>query len=98
LTTVKYLEHTISSDGVRPGKDKRQAVKDITELKTMKQFKSFIGLANYFQSYVNGFQHAKRTKKNHKKAILHTIGYYVKVANREGRPSVDLVGSPNMEP
>jgi hypothetical protein len=29
---------------------------------------------------------------------LHTFGYYVKVANREGRPSVGLVDSPNMEP
>jgi hypothetical protein len=30
-TTVEYLGHTISSDGDRPGKDKTQAVKDITE-------------------------------------------------------------------
>jgi hypothetical protein len=33
-TTVKYLGHTISSDRVRPVKDKTQAVKDITEPKT----------------------------------------------------------------
>jgi tetrahydromethanopterin S-methyltransferase subunit F len=26
---------------------------------------------------------------------LHTFGYYVKVANHEGRPSVDLVNTPN---
>jgi hypothetical protein len=35
-TTVEYLGHTILSDGVRPGKDKTQAMKDITEPKTKK--------------------------------------------------------------
>jgi hypothetical protein len=54
-TTVEYLGLTISSDAVRPGKDKTQAVKEITEPNTMKQLKSFIGLANYFGSYVKGF-------------------------------------------
>jgi hypothetical protein len=54
-TTEEYLGHTISSDGVRPGKDKTQKMKDITEPKTMKQLKSFICLANYFRSYVKGF-------------------------------------------
>jgi hypothetical protein len=54
-TTVEYLGHTISSDRVRPGKDKTQAMKEIMKLKTMKQLKSCLGLANYFQSYVKGF-------------------------------------------
>jgi hypothetical protein len=30
-TRVEYLGHTISSDRVRPGKDKTQAMKEITE-------------------------------------------------------------------
>jgi hypothetical protein len=59
-TTVEYLGHTILSDGVRPGKDKTQAMKDLTEPKTMKQLKSFIGLANYSRSYVKGFARVAR--------------------------------------
>jgi hypothetical protein len=55
-TKVEYLGHTISSDGVRPGKDKTQAVKEITEPKTMKQLKSFRGLANYFRSYAKALR------------------------------------------
>jgi hypothetical protein len=54
-TTVEYLGHTILSDRVRPGEDKTQAMKDIKGPKTMKQLKSFIGLANYFKLYVKGF-------------------------------------------
>jgi hypothetical protein len=54
-TMVEYLGHTISPDAVRPGKDKTQAMKDIPEPKTVKKLKSFIGLANYFRSYVKGF-------------------------------------------
>jgi hypothetical protein len=70
-TTEEYLGHTISSDGVRQGKDKTQVVKEITEPKTMKQLKSFIGLANYFGSYVKGFAHVAGnlhalTKQNRK--------------------------------
>jgi hypothetical protein len=38
-TTEEYLGHTISSDGVRPGNDKTQAVKEITEPRTMNQLK-----------------------------------------------------------
>jgi hypothetical protein len=56
LTSVEYLGHTISSsDGVRPGKDKAQAVKEIKKPRTMKQLKSFIGRDKYFRSYVKGF-------------------------------------------
>jgi hypothetical protein len=70
-TTVEYLGNTISADGVRPGKDKTQAIKDITEPKTMKQQKSFLGLTNYFRSYVKGFARVASdlnalTKKNTK--------------------------------
>jgi hypothetical protein len=70
-TTVQYLGHTISSDGVSPGKDKTQAVKEIREPKTMKQQFFFIGLANYFRAYVKGFAHVARdlhilTKQNTK--------------------------------
>jgi hypothetical protein len=55
LTTVEYLGHTILLDRVSPGKDKTQAVKEITEPRTMKQLKICIGLVNYFRTYVKDF-------------------------------------------
>ena len=46
-TTVKYLGHLVSEDGVRPDPDKIAAVNEFPVPKHVKGVRSFIGLANY---------------------------------------------------
>ena len=53
--SVQYLGHTISADGVKPGKDKTAAVRDAKLPKNQKQVKSFIGLANFFRGFIPSF-------------------------------------------
>ena len=54
-TSVQYLEHTVTSKGVQPGQDKTAAIKDAQPPSTPKQLKSFLGLANYFRSFIPKF-------------------------------------------
>jgi transposase InsO family protein/ribonuclease HI len=52
---VQYLGHTLSGEGIRPGKDKTQAIKEAKPPANVKQVRSFMGLANYFRSFIPGF-------------------------------------------
>jgi predicted aspartyl protease len=52
---VEYLGHTISGAGVRPGTDKTKALEQTPPPTDVKQLKAFLGLANYFRSYVKDF-------------------------------------------
>ena len=54
-TSVQYLGHTLSSEGVTPGNSKLEAIQKLAPPKNTKQLKSFLGLANYFRQYINGF-------------------------------------------
>ena len=52
-----YLGHTLSSEGIAPGRDKAQAILGAKPPHTVKQLKSFLGMINYFRSFVRHFAH-----------------------------------------
>ena len=52
---VAYLGAYLSGDGVRPGRVKTQAIKDMAAPLSQKSLLSFLGLTNYFRNYVRGF-------------------------------------------
>lgn len=52
---VAYLGHVITQGGVKPDPKKIACVKDWPEPKTVKQLRSFLGFANYFRKYIQGY-------------------------------------------
>ncbi len=52
-----YLGHILSRDGIAPGQEKRDAIKHAKLPNTRKQLKSFLGIVNYFRTYVEHFAH-----------------------------------------
>jgi hypothetical protein len=53
--SVEYLGHTLSGDRVRPGQDKAKAMQTAQPPQSVKELRSFCGLANYFRSYIVQF-------------------------------------------
>jgi hypothetical protein len=54
-TTVPYLGHTLSAEGVSPGEDKFKALKEKDPPRDVAGVKSFLGLANFFRKFVANF-------------------------------------------
>jgi hypothetical protein len=50
---VEYF--SLSGDGVRPGQDKAMAMQSAQPPRSVKELRSFCGLANYFRSYIVQF-------------------------------------------
>src|ERR1041385_5204894 len=51
LPEVTYLGHVISKDGIAVTPERIQAILDWTPPKTVKQFRSLLGLASYFRCF-----------------------------------------------
>ena len=55
LTQVKFLGHVVSSKGIEPDADKIRIVRDWPTPTSIKECRSFVGLAQYFRKFVMGF-------------------------------------------
>jgi hypothetical protein len=53
--TLKYLGHIISPDGIRVDPEKTQAVQDWPQPRSVKDIRSFLGLANYFRKFIPAY-------------------------------------------
>ena len=52
MNKIKYLGHIIDKDGRRPDPERATAIKDMPALDKFTTFQSFLGLANYYQSFI----------------------------------------------
>ena len=52
---VHYLGYSISGEGIRPGEEKMQGIKEFPTPETPKKIREFVGLANYFRFLLPNF-------------------------------------------
>ena len=52
---VPYLGHTLTPDGVLPGEEKTQAIRDCPPPQNVRQIREFTGLCNFFRSSIKNF-------------------------------------------
>lgn len=68
-TRINYLGYEISSDGIRPGVAKVQAVMDFPEPKNVHEVRQYVGLTSYFRRFIQNYSVIAKpltilTKKN----------------------------------
>jgi hypothetical protein len=54
-TELEHLGHLVGRNGVRPDPRKVAAVNDWPVLKNVHDVRSFVGLANYFRRFIQGY-------------------------------------------
>ena len=52
MNKIKYLGHIIDKDGRHPDPERATAIKDIPAPDNVTTLQSFLGLANYYQSFI----------------------------------------------
>lgn len=52
---LKFLGHTISSQGIQPDFDKVRVIKEMAPPQTVRDVRAFIGMASYYRRYVKYF-------------------------------------------
>jgi len=52
---VSYLGFTLTPQGIKPGRNKLQAIKDAKPPTNLKMVRSFVGLCNFFQTHIKDF-------------------------------------------
>lgn len=54
-TSIDYLGYEITSEGIKPGKVKIEAVRNFPVPRTVHEVRQFIGLASYFRKFIDKF-------------------------------------------
>ena len=55
LNPEKYLGHVVTPEGIFPDPSKVEVVKNFPTPASLKELKSFLGLANYYRRFIRGF-------------------------------------------
>ena len=58
---MEYLEHVITSDGVKPYPEKLSAIQNFKQSKTVKDVQSFLEVAGYYRKCIKNFSSIART-------------------------------------
>ena len=54
-TSVKYLGHIISAEGLKPQPNKIETVNKMSTPKTVKELQSFLGMTNYYRKFIQSY-------------------------------------------
>ena len=68
MKTVKFLGSIITTDGIQIDKEKVKAIKEWPKPKNLKEVQAFLGFANFYQRFIQGYSQictplTKMTKK-----------------------------------
>ncbi len=63
MNKIKYLGHIIDKDGRRPDPERATAIKDMPAPDNVTTLQSFLGLANYYQSFIKRIARSPRPAK-----------------------------------